>query len=533
MPKLSQIHDNTCKGCAIGKNVKSPFHKSENRAKDKLELVHSDLCGPMSIASPSGFFYYVIFIDNFSRKTWIYFLKYKESDKVLSKFKEFKALTENFSSKRIKCLRSDNGGEYTSSSFHDFCVESEIKREFCVPYNPQQNGVAERKNRTIVEVAKAMIHDQDLQTLLWAEASRTTVYIQNRCSYRALKNMTLEEAFTGSKSDISHLRIFGSPVYVHVPKEKRSKLEPSGKKGMLVGYSESSKAFRIYIPGQRYVEVSRDVKFEEDIAFKKSKGSCVIDESNDNQNINVDTNPEIQREQVEPPPQDDHDDPPEPMNPTDISSDIVVTKKRSLWVRNTIQEAERFAAPSGTFRETKRPQVFSNYVSLMCNLIETEPCNVEEALSHHAWKLAMDEEYQSIIKNDVWDLVPRPKGKSIVSSKWLFKIKHNADGNIEKYKARFVARGFSQKEGIDYEETFAPVARYTSIRTIIAIAASKGWKLHQMDVKTAFLNGVIEEEVYIEQPEGYEIRDRLTHVCRLKKALYGLKQAPRAWYEKN
>lgn len=220
------------------------------------------------------------------------------------------------------------------------------------------------------------------------------------------------------------------------------------------------------------------------------------------------------------------------MNPIDIPSDIVVTKKRPLWVRNTIQEAERFVAPSGTFRETKRPQVFSNYVALMCNLIESEPCNIEEALNHHAWKLAMDEEYQSIIKNDVWDIVPRPKGKSVVSSKWLFKIKHNADGSIEKYKARFVARGFSQREGIDYEETFAPVARYTSIRTIIAIIAAKGWKLHQMDVKTAFLNGVIEEEVYIEQLKGYEIQDRVIHMCRLKKALYGLKQAPRAWYER-
>lgn len=144
----------------------------------------------------------------------------------------------------------------------------------------------------------------------------------------------------------------------------------------------------------------------------------------------------------------------------------------------------------------------------------------------------MDEEYQSIIKNDVWYIVPRPKGKSVVSSKWLFKIKHNVDGSIEKYKARFVAHGFSQKEGIDYEETFAHVARYTSIRMIIAIATAKGWKLHQMDVTTAFLNGVIEEEVYIDQPEGYEIQDRLTHVCRLKKALYGLKQAPRAWYKR-
>ena len=104
------------------------------------------------------------------------------------------------------------------------------------------------------------------------------------------------------------------------------------------------------------------------------------------------------------------------------------------------------------------------------------------------------------MKNDVWEVVSRPEGKSVVTSKWLFKIKHGADGSVEKHKARFVAKGFSQKEGIDYDETFAPVARYTSIRTIIAIALAMGWKLHQMDVKTAFLNGIIEEEVYIEQP---------------------------------
>ena len=132
--------------------------------------------------------------------------------------------------------------------------------------------------------------------------------------------------------------------------------------------------------------------------------------------------------------------------------------------------------------------------------------------------------------NEVWEIVPRPNIKDVVSSRWLFKIKHAADGSIEKYKARFVAHGFSQKEGIDYEETFALVARYTSIRTIIALVAKMKWNLHQMDVKIAFLNGVIEEEVYIEQPQGFEVEDRKSHVCRLKKALYGLKQAPRAWY---
>ena len=140
----------------------------------------------------------------------------------------------------------------------------------------------------------------------------------------------------------------------------------------------------------------------------------------------------------------------------------------------------------------------------------------------------MIEEYDSILKNDVWTVVPRPHGKSVVTSKWLYKIKHAADGSVEKFKARFVARGFSQKEGIDYDEIFAHVARYTSIRIIIYLAAVFGWKLHQMDVKTTFLNCEIEQ--YIEQPEGFVIHGKESHVYKLKKALYGLKQALRACY---
>jgi hypothetical protein len=126
----------------------------------------------------------------------------------------------------------------------------------------------------------------------------------------------------------------------------------------------------------------------------------------------------------------------------------------------------------------KRPNPFSSYTALMCDLLEEEPTYFEEAIQRKEWADAMTEEYQSIMKNEVWEIVPKPKNKDVVSSRWLFKIKHAADGSIEKYKARFVARGFSQKEGIDYEETFALVARYTSIRTIIALAAKMKWKLH-------------------------------------------------------
>jgi hypothetical protein len=183
-------------------------------------------------------------------------------------------------------------------------------------------------------------------------------------------------------------------------------------------------------------------------------------------------------------------------------------------------------------RESKPLERFCNYIVMVSNIQEFELSTFEEATGRQVWRDAMMEEYNSIMKNDVWEVVPRPEGKSVVISGWLDKLKHVADGSIEKYKARFVARGFSQVKGVDYDETFAPVARYTSIRAVISIATKMGWKIHQMDVKTAFLNGLIEEEVYIEQPLGFEVHGRESHVCRLKKALYGLKQAPRAWYSR-
>ena len=514
LPNLNSDHSSICKGCALGKNTKHSFPNSVHKSKNILELIHTDLCGPMSVPSLNGCQFYVIFIDDYSRRTWIYFLKTKESSEVLSKFKEFKALVENQSGQKIKTLRSDNGGEFTSDIFKNFCISVGIKREYSVPYNPQQNGIAERKNRSIVESARAMLHDQNLHYSFWAEASNTAVYIQNRCPHSILENITPEEAFTKVKPDLSHLRIFGCPVYIHVPKERRTKLEPSGKKGIFIGYSETSKGYRIYIPGQRTIEVSRDVIFEEDTAFKISNNDECISEE--------DQETEIERE--------DNSDISSMSNNNESDHVNLNNKKRPLWARKML--AENQVEPDDVIQESKRTRNQSCYVALLSELIKSEPTNVKEALSHQSWKEAMIEEYNSILKNDVWDIVPRPKNKSVVSSKWLFKIKHAADGSIEKYKARFVARGFSQKEGIDYDETFAPVARYTSVRTILAIAASKGWKVHQMDVKTAFLNGKIEEEVYVEQPEGFSVFDRQTHVCKLKKALYGLKQAPRAWYER-
>jgi transposase InsO family protein len=468
IPELKSTHEGICKGCALGKNIKKPFPSSNNRSKETLDLIHSDVCGPMPVKSLGGALYYLTFIDDYSRKTWLYLLKSK--DEVFSKFQEFKAEIENLTNKKIKTLRTDNGGEYTSKEFVAFCKSSRIRRELTVPHNPQQNGVAERKNRSIEETVKALLNDQDLSMFLWGEAAMTAIYVQNRNPHRILKDMTPEEAFSGKKPNVENLRIFGCQVYSHIPKDKRNKLEPSGKKGIFVGYSDSSKAYRIYIPDQHKIEVSRDVTFNERMAFRKS-----IEETIEEEEIE-----ELNEENTE----GENNEKDQPDHPMEICENanpdnMPKNKKRPAWLEATLQDAERIKVLEGTSRKTKRPKRFSSYAAYMTKLLDEKPTTFEEAAKKEQWKEAMAEEHQSIMRNEVWEIVPRPKEKSVVTSKWVYKIKHAADGSVDKYKARFVARGFSQKEGEDYDETFAPVARYTSIGTIISLAASMGWNLHQ------------------------------------------------------
>jgi transposase InsO family protein len=205
----------------------------------------------MSVELVSGSSYLATFIDDFSRRTWIFFMRTKSE--VFSWFREFKALMENQTGKNIKVLRSDNGGEYTSNDFNDFCREAGIKKEKTVPYNPQQNGVAKRKNQSIVGASIAMIHDQDLPIFLWAKACNMAMYVQNMSPHKVLEDETLEEAFFGMKSEIGHFRIFGCPVYIHVLAEKRTKLELLGEKGLFIVYSKTSNAYRIWISTQREI----------------------------------------------------------------------------------------------------------------------------------------------------------------------------------------------------------------------------------------------------------------------------------------
>jgi hypothetical protein len=186
--ELKSTHEGIYKGCALGKNIKKPFPSSNNRSKEILDLIHSDVCSPMLVISLGGSLYYIIFIDDYSRKTWLYLLKSK--DEVFSEFQEFKVEIENLTNKKIKTLRTDNGGEYTSKEFVAFYKSTEIRREMTVPHNPQQNGVAERKNRSIEEMVKALLNDQGLSIFLWGEATMTKIYVQNRSPHRILNDMT-------------------------------------------------------------------------------------------------------------------------------------------------------------------------------------------------------------------------------------------------------------------------------------------------------------------------------------------------------
>eukprot|EP00253_Pinus_taeda_P004562 PITA_04562 len=348
MPDFGNNHEGVCKGCAEGKHTRdlSPQVSQRHLRYCNWQLVHSDLSGMLPVTSLGGCSYYMTVTDDFSRKTWIYFLKKK--DEAFMWFRTFKALVENMTGKKIKILRTDNGTEYESNEFKDFCREAGIKRETTTTYTPEQNGVAERKNRTIVEATRAMLCDQGLPKFLWGKAANTVVYIQNRCPHFALDSKTPEE---------------------------RSKLDATGKKGMFVGYSETSKAYRVYVPGQREVEISHDVTFDEDASLKK-----VVDLPRSEENH------EERPGNLEEPQDETMPDVEGPMDPIDPSPSL---GKRPSWLRDTLEDVEGHAAPRGTFRESKKPCRYQGYLAAMSTIVQSEPGSFEEAIKHQVWKDAM------------------------------------------------------------------------------------------------------------------------------------------------
>ena len=522
---MDTVHDErnvACEGCIMGKHHRTKYPKGKaKRATKPFELVHSDVCGPMSVNSIGGSRYFVTFIDDLSRYTYVYFIKHKHE--VLEKFKEFVSLISNITDNTIKVLRSDNGGEYCSKAFEAYLKEHGISHQLTVPYNPAQNGVAERMNRTIVESARSMLSHSNLSNEFWAEAINTSVYLRNRCPSVALSDVTPYECLFNEKPDVSNLRIFGCMAYVHIPECQRKKLDAKSRKLIFVGYPEGVKGYKLYNPESCSFVRSRDVIFSERKFYDfKNKQFRECSELQEVKEVSVEfehgPTPVIENDEEEA--EDDI------QNEHDHDVEVEVQPVGATYEESFMNDVQRLPEK----RQRKPPTRYDEECYIASDF--DEPTNIKDAFSgEHAneWKSAIQSEYDSLMDNNTWNLVPRPSDKNVIGNRWVFKVKRCADGSLERFKARLVAQGYTQSQGVDYQEVFAPVARYNSIRSLLAVANVCDWEIHQMDVKTAFLHGNLEEEIFMEQPEGFVNEDQPDFVCKLNKSLYGLKQAARCW----
>lgn len=521
--KLQQINaswtmeSSTCDICLLGKHTRQPFKESTTKSQGVLELIHTDVCGPMQVKSLQSSLYFVTFIDDYSRKVVVYCIENKSM--VFDIFKEFKARVENQTGKKIITLRSDNGKEYCNQSMDEFLRKNGIVHQTTVPYTPEQNGVAERMNRTLVEKARCMLFEANLGTKFWAEAITTAAYVANRIPFKSSKKSP-EEIWTNNKQDISNLRIFGCRAMAHIPKEKRSKFDAKSKSCIFVGYCSTSKGYRLYDPSRQKVIVSRDVKFFEEPKGVE-KGEKDVSDFN-NFYFHGELRNEVKNKEnrtIDKPPENVEED-----DETDEFEDANCEEESCAEKPDELRRSQRIRQPVDRY---------VSHAVEVAKKIARDPESISEAFSGinaEQWKKAMENEHRSLIENETWELVQLPPGRKAIANKWVFKRKLDENGNIDRYKARLVVKGCSQKEGIDYFETFSPVVRYSSIRFLIAIAAKYDLDIDQMDAVTAFLQGELKEEVYMRQPTGLE--DGTERVCRLKKSLYGLKQASRVWNEK-
>ncbi|KAK1612974.1 hypothetical protein QYE76_036647 [Lolium multiflorum] len=444
-----------CEACLMGKMTKTPFSGIMERATDLLEIIHTDVCGPMSVASRGGYRYVLTFTDDLSRYGYIYFMKHKSE--TFEKFKEFQSEVENQRNKKIKFLRSDRGGEYLSYEFGMHLKKCGILSQLTPPGTPQRNGVSERRNRTLLDMVRSMMSLTDLPLSFWSYALETAAFTLNRAPSKSVET-TPYELWFNKKPKLSFLKVWGCEAYVK--KLQPDKLEPKAEKCVFIGYpKETIGTGNVPVPPTPATE-----------------------EANDN----------------------DHE----------TSNEIATEPRRST-------------------RERATPDWYDPCLNVMIvDNNDEDPATYEEAMmspDSNKWQEAMKSEMGSMYDNKVWTLVDLPDSRKAVENKWIFKRKTDADGNITVYKARLVAKGFRQIQGVDYDETFSPVAKLKSVRILLAIAAFFDYEIWQMDVKTAFLNGDIEEELYMVQPKGFVDPKNADKVCKLQRSIYGLKQASRSW----
>ncbi|KAJ0833844.1 putative RNA-directed DNA polymerase [Helianthus annuus] len=492
----------TCESCVLGKQIRQSFKSTSWRATKKLGLVHADLCGPM------------------------------QSD-AFERFKVFKALVEKESECSIKVLRTDRGGEFCSKEFNSFCEVNGIRRELSEPHTPQHNGVVERKNRTVMGMVRSMLKENKLPNYLWAEAVATAIYAINRSPTSAVEDKTPYQVWYNLKPDVTHMKVFGCVAYGHKFAQGRRKLDDRSNKMIFVGYSTNGTGYRLYSPATKKFETRsfNDTTILEEVTWNWQEE--YKEDAQQYERMFLDPFPEecatssSVTNDAESEPEEEASIPASPVVVTPLSDPQLSHMADSSSDTSSAPMKNRTLADlyANTQEVTGES---SDYLSCQFALNIADPTHFAEAIKKAEWQKAMKVEMEAINKNQTWSLVDLPRGKNVVGVKWLYKTKVGTDGKVIKYKARLLAKGYSQKYGIDYEETFAPVARFETIRIVIAVAALKGWLLHQMDVKSAFLNGELTEEIYVEQPEGFKVKGSENKVYRLHKALYGLKQAPRS-----
>lgn len=493
-----------CEICMKAKGTRNSFiPATQPRSRRIGELIHCDIGGPITPETLNGERYYVTIIDDYSHFVEVYPLKQKSDAKehIIKYINRMKNKRKN-----VLRLRTDNGGEFLGG-LKRFCEEEGIKQEFTCSYTPQQNGVAERMNLTLLDRVRALFEETGLPKYLWNEAIRCAAYQLNRCPTRVLHGGMPADIFLGN-TKLDNMRVFGSKAYVIILPRK-GKLEPRAKEMRMIGYQGCG--YRLWDPETNDIEVSRDVKFLES-QYKYQKVEESTRELKEVQ-INLEDS-ECEGEEYE----------------EDTEKELSTEKDQKKTMEKEIEQSKEENTVSieesteRKRRESKAPNYLQDYdlSYIAYALITEDPKSYKEAVEQGGWTEAINKELEAHEKLGTWETAELPKGCKAIDTKWVFRTKH--DGTK---KARLVARGFQEETT---QNVYAPVARMSTVRLFLSKSVQDDVPIKQLDVPTAFLNGELKTDIYIQYPDGVKKEER--KVLKLRKALYGLKESPRLWNER-
>ena len=537
--KVKKEELGVCDWCKLGKLAQKPHPTAavDNKGSDLLDLVVVDLAGPNRPQTLGGKVYDMVIVDTFSQRAFVQLLA-KKSD-AAEALMRWIPMVELQTGKKLKRLRSDNGGEFLSGKFQDWLSHRGVVQQTTPSYSPQSNGIAERMNRTLQDKARTMLLESGLPGSLWGEVLLTACHLRNLTPTSTL-SVTPLQMWTGKQPSIEHLRVIGSKAFCQLNKvEQVGKYGAKAWMGPLVGYSVDTPGYRVWDPTTHKVWDVRGPDFDELVAggWWKQPTSVVKAKWGGDEPLNFMQGLDLEEDPPAagvPPPVDGitgggGDD----ASGDDGSSGGAGPFSDVDEEETSVPEGVQPPRMSGRERRGVPPL---RLIEIMAAAADVDdggaPSSYGEALGGpegNGWRKAFAAEVKSLNDNKVYSVVDRPSGKKVVKAKWVLRRKLLPNGELDKLKARIVAKGFTQREGIDYEETFSPTVRFESVRLMVAAAAADGLHTHQMDVTTAFLYASLEEEVYMELMEGMEGYGIPGKVARLWRAIYGLKQASRMW----